>query len=188
MNYFRKIFCNDNDKPDYVTITKIIATSDTKSFSEVQDDKGARYLMANRDINRGDRGSGDMQKGDLKKWDSTYETLVYGEFGKSNPSPGVLKHTKNEIDKVYTERNYGIQLAAKYAILAGYKAGIRHGTQNDDWPVIAMELPNGEEVAWHIPKHEILLNKCDSYQNPWDGHSTEEKHQRIHDFCLNHMS
>lgn len=54
----------------------------------------------------------------------------------------------------------------------GHKVGIRIDPQEPEWPVVFIELPTGQ-VSWHVPQHDM----------PWDGHTTEEKYQRIKEYC-----
>ena len=68
---------------------------------------------------------------------------------------------------------YGLVLKALYlANELGYESGIRIDPSEPDWPVVYIELPTGQ-VSWHMP--------CHKYE--WDGHSTEEKYERIRSFC-----
>lgn len=64
---------------------------------------------------------------------------------------------------------YGLVLKAMYlANVLGHEVGIRIDPYEPNWPVVYIELPAGQ-VSWHMPKHD----------RPWDGHNTEEKHERI---------
>ena len=67
------------------------------------------------------------------------------------------------------ETRYGLVLEAIAAAhRAGLEVGFRCDTNEPDWPVAYIELPSGQ-VSWHVPQHA----------RPWDGHSTQEKYQRI---------
>lgn len=90
--------------------------------------------------------------------------------------PEVLA-TIEEYDTDYTER-YSLVIAAIYiAHEAGYPAGfgIDHesGPDMDGYRVVAyVELPTGQ-VSWHMPEHPTA----------WDGHTTEQKYERIRSFA-----
>ena len=51
-----------------------------------------------------------------------------------------------------------------------------------DWPVLMIDLPTGQ-VGWHLPRAEVL-GDWPSYEGSWDGHSLEEKRDRIERFIL----
>lgn len=69
----------------------------------------------------------------------------------------------------YALRNDLVLTALSYARAAGLKAGIRLDPKLPEWPVVFIELPTGQ-VSWHLPQHG----------EAWDGHSTEEKYERVH--------
>lgn len=67
---------------------------------------------------------------------------------------------------------YGLVFAAiTHALACGFSAGIRLDPDEPEWPVAYIEMPTGQ-LSWHFPQHPIA----------WDGHSTEEKYRRIHEF------
>ena len=64
---------------------------------------------------------------------------------------------------------YKLVLEAMYvANMLDYPTGIRIDPNEPEWPVVYIELPTGQ-VSWHMPQHS----------EEWDGHSTEEKFERI---------
>lgn len=74
-------------------------------------------------------------------------------------------------DEKYVPR-YGLILqAVAYAHGLGLQAGFRFDPAEAEWPVAFIELPTGQ-VSWHLPQHPVA----------WDGHTTEEKYQRIRRF------
>ncbi len=84
------------------------------------------------------------------------------------------------INEVYTERNKVIALAAKLALMQGYKAW--KVPTVDDWPLVFIELPLAQ-LSWHIPIAEIDLFDFLPYgDNTWDGHSTADKYNRLERF------
>lgn len=71
----------------------------------------------------------------------------------------------------YEERNRVIIKAVGLALLSGFAAGFRIDPKEPEWPAAFIELPTGQ-VSWHIPQHV----------KAWDGHTTEEKYERIRRF------
>lgn len=92
------------------------------------------------------------------------------------------KRLNELLESVYRDRNNIVQLLAKILDMQDRKAGIRVGTENDDWPVVAMDLPYpvSKQIAWHIPKDQIMIDSV--YKDPYDGHTNEEKEKYIRDF------
>jgi hypothetical protein len=74
-------------------------------------------------------------------------------------------------DQDYALRNGFVISAMRQAHIVGLPVGIRIDPEEPEWPVVFIELPTGQ-VSWHIPQHGI----------PWDGHTTEEKFERIRRF------
>ena len=76
---------------------------------------------------------------------------------------------KEADDRKDYDRRFGYILQAMYlARELGYSAGFRIDLDCLHWPVAFIELPTGQ-VSWHMPEHEIA----------WDGHTNEEKYNRI---------
>ena len=92
----------------------------------------------------------------------------------------------SELQKLYTERNKVIALAARLAVDNGYKAGIGKDKSETDpkWQnVVYIELPNVGQVSWHVPLEELhLFSFLGVYTEPFDGHTTEQKYKRIESF------
>lgn len=74
-------------------------------------------------------------------------------------------------DADYDTRYTLVLQAVFLARVLGYQTGFRIDPDNTDWPVAFIELPTGQ-VSWHMPQHPMT----------WDGHSTEEKYDRIKEF------
>lgn len=77
-----------------------------------------------------------------------------------------------EARATYNVRNDLIWHAIVFARIAGYEVGIRIDPLQPEWPVVFIELPNGQ-ISWHMPQHVHL----------WDNHTTEQKWERIEEFC-----
>ena|SRR5690348_10523945 len=74
-------------------------------------------------------------------------------------------------DTAYEERYKLVLDAVATAAYLGLRAGFRIDPDEPEWPCAYIELPTGQ-VSWHMPQHPVA----------WDGHSTEEKYQRIRRF------
>lgn len=85
---------------------------------------------------------------------------------------GVDGGNLDRVQELYARRNQSILVALGSAAMLGWECGVGIDPQEPDWPVVYIQLPTGQ-VSWHIT----------SYDKPYDGHSTEEKYQRIADFC-----
>lgn len=89
---------------------------------------------------------------------------------------------QRQLDMVYTDRANAVQLAARLAMMVpGCEAGVRTDDLDPNWPVVAIRLADGKEMAWHIRADDLVLTN--PYTHPYDGHTDEEKAQRIKDFC-----
>jgi len=100
--------------------------------------------------------------------------------------PIIDERISQEIDtrnKAYAERNMCIALIARLAEMLGYNVGMkRHEGEDweDDWRhVIFIDLPTGQ-LSWHLHDSEMEnFPGIVPYLKEWDGHTTEEKYQRI---------
>lgn len=79
-----------------------------------------------------------------------------------------------KVQQLYTERNNCAIAAAKFAVMAGLKAG--RGLDNnpavgDEWRhIVYIDLPNGMQVSYHIaPANVPLLDGLPPYYGKWDG-------------------
>ncbi len=72
----------------------------------------------------------------------------------------------------FRARNAQIYRALSLATALGYPAGIRLDPAESTWPVVYIELPDAGQVSWHVPAHD----------QPWDGHTTTDKYDRIRQF------
>ncbi len=86
------------------------------------------------------------------------------------------------LDSVYVDRNLLAQLVAALARKAGLHVGIAEDGTEPAWPVIYIDLPTGQ-VSWHISQDELVI-QLSTYTQKWDGHSVEEKRERIRQFLL----
>lgn len=90
---------------------------------------------------------------------------------------------------VYAERAHLVALLAQiYPSYWDYS-----DPEYPDWPVVYVELPTGQ-ASWHISPDDWWIFACVPRKHgaPWDGHTTEDKYQRIRDLIMdmerNHTS
>jgi hypothetical protein len=98
-------------------------------------------------------------------------------------------------DGAYSERDRCIAMMAKMAQILGLRCGLGKHDPNDaswdqDWMnivYIEFPAPDGRSVqtSWHVHDSEMhLFERLPSYDKPWDGHTTDEKYQRMADICM----
>ncbi len=88
---------------------------------------------------------------------------------------------KNELEKVYKDRNMAVLLAASYARRAGDTVGVRE--DDPEWPIIAFQLPDGRgEVSWHLPQADLPEGISMESAPAWDGYTKEACHARVQEF------
>lgn len=94
--------------------------------------------------------------------------------------------TQAKIEDVYTERNIAVALALSLAVKLNYDINIHVEMDEPDWIVVFITLPTGQ-TSWHIPRTEYRAYFPDyapvAMGNPWDGHTTEQKNERIQTFA-----
>ena len=83
----------------------------------------------------------------------------------------------NSKEDAYFDRNQAVMAMAKLAIQQCYTVGVTYDPDLPDWPVLTIDLPNGQ-VGWHIPKNE-LVGQWPEYEKQWDGHDLQEKRERL---------
>lgn len=90
-------------------------------------------------------------------------------------------------DAAYAERDKCLVLTALMAQRLGLKVGIGIDpkAQTSDWEsILFIDLPAGQ-VSWHIHASETsMFYFVGAYDGEWDGHTTEEKYQRVLEPCL----
>ena len=87
----------------------------------------------------------------------------------------------SDLNAVYSERNKLIALVAKQAIALGHQAGLlQDGDAAAPWQhVVVIDLPSGQ-VSWHIHDNELYwFAFLGAYEQAWDGHTTEQKYNRV---------
>ncbi len=86
------------------------------------------------------------------------------------------------LDDAYFDRNQAVMAMAKLAMLHGYTVGLHTDPDEPEWPVLMIELPEGQ-IGYHLPKNEII-GEWPVYDKEWDGHSLDEKRARIDKFII----
>src|SRR5690606_7134294 len=91
----------------------------------------------------------------------------------------------NLLNTVYTERSRVVAGLARAVIAAGGLAGLATDPAEPDWPVVLIDLPGYGQVSWHVPKQEAetLFAFLGAYPGTYDGHSTEERYERLAAFA-----
>ncbi len=91
-----------------------------------------------------------------------------------------IEELTQEKNGAYTERNALVALLTKL-----FPSHMMHHEESDlqwedDWRnIVCVVLPTGQ-ACWHIHDSEVkLFNHLQHKDNNWDGHTTEEKYQRI---------
>ena len=92
---------------------------------------------------------------------------------------------QKKVNDAYAERDKCVYAVAALAEKLGYPVGMAKHPDNDvDWDddwmnIVSIELPTGQ-VTWHIHDDEMpYFERFPKIGNQWDGHSTEEKYQRV---------
>lgn len=86
-------------------------------------------------------------------------------------------------DAAYLERNQCVALIARMALALGYHAGLKRTNiegWSEDWHgCVYIDLPNGQ-ASWHYhDSHAHLFEGLPAYEGSWDGHTTEQKYERL---------
>jgi len=93
-----------------------------------------------------------------------------------------LAESEKRLSVAYAERNLVAQLAAHFADELDLPVWWGVDPAEPDWPVLYIEGPTGQ-LSWHMPKPEAIGRYSDPgsrlVEKRWDGHTTEEKDDRI---------
>jgi hypothetical protein len=96
-------------------------------------------------------------------------------------------HYRQRKDDAYYERNRVVAAFARLALTAGYRAGTARTAiegWSEDWHgCVYIEGPWGQ-ASWHFRDSQAhLFAGLPPYDNPYDGHTTEEKYERLNVFA-----
>lgn len=84
----------------------------------------------------------------------------------------------NSKEEAYIDRNLVVQGFARLVIENGFLVGVKK--TDPEWPIIYVELPTGQ-ISYHIPAKELVVD-LPEFDATWDGHSLEEKRDRLKAF------
>lgn len=98
---------------------------------------------------------------------------------------GLVAELQREIERVterkdgaYLERNQVVQALSK-CFPAGVARTAIEGWSEDWHGCVYIDLPTGQ-VSWHFHDSQAnLFEHLPPYTKPWDGHTTEEKYERL---------
>lgn len=88
------------------------------------------------------------------------------------------------LDQLYEER---AKILVAFALLCktiGHRVGFRDDPKTPGWPVLFIDLPEGQ-VSWHFSAEmrEGIAGEIGVYLDEWDGHTTEQKYERLAAFA-----
>lgn len=150
-------------------------------------------LLKTRYVRGTGYGSGPAPKGITVSGnpDYTYTTGVMNRGmanQETNSREGLqrdLVATRAAKDGAYRKRNHVLALLAHVAHDYGWRVGVGQHPESDitwemDWrTILFIDLPTGQ-ASWHFHDSEAhLLEGLPMYPGAWDGHTTEEKYQRV---------
>jgi hypothetical protein len=85
-------------------------------------------------------------------------------------------------DRAYLERNKLVALLSK-VFPSGKKKTAIEGWSEDWHGCVYIDLPTGQ-ASWHYHDSQAsLFEHLPLYQGAWDGHTTDEKYERIQSFA-----
>ena len=119
-----------------------------------------------------------------------YEHIEFEED--ENGKMVYYEDAKEELNKVYNERNRVVAALANAMLLLGYDV-YRTKTEIEGWDpewynCVYISLPTGQ-ASWHYHDDEKeLFDFIIKRDVEWDGHSTEEKYERLNDFAHENYS
>ncbi len=94
-----------------------------------------------------------------------------------------IKKLKSEKDGAYSERNKLVSLISKIFPSSLGRHEDSDTSWNDDWRwIVYVNIPTGQ-CSWHIHDDDLPMFSHLKRENvKWDGHTTEEKYDRISRF------
>jgi hypothetical protein len=96
-----------------------------------------------------------------------------------------IERLRAQKDAAYSERNHLVALLAALADDRGWRVGTAMHPEADaswdaDWrTIVFIDSPCGQ-LSWHLHDSERrLVSALPAYAGTWDGHTTEQKYQRV---------
>ena len=101
-----------------------------------------------------------------------------------------IQELEKQKNQAYAERNKVVAALAHILAKQYINVGVaKHQGEDweDDWRnVLVIDLPDQGQITWHFHDSEQCLldgfNDWPDYQ--WDGHTTEEKYERLLEYAL----
>ncbi len=98
--------------------------------------------------------------------------------------PDESAQLRQQKDAAYTERDRLVHALTK--VFPSYLC--RHDDADKEWDadwrwIVVVDLPTGQ-ASWHIHDSERPWFDLEILENSWDGHTTEEKYQRLFDLPI----
>lgn len=128
-----------------------------------------------------------LERAALRAEDEIHDGDMFGAFLRSlipsdSALPALLAAEREDAeaarDSAYAERNQLVAALAK-VFPAGTASTAIEGWDPEWHNCVYIDLPTGQ-VSWHYHDREShLFAHLPRYTKPWDGHSTEEKYQRL---------
>ena len=115
---------------------------------------------------------------DLKEWAESYDAVEVGADGVLYAAINRIEALKQVRDDAYRERNTLVAFLSHF-----YPAGMK-ATQIAGWDeawhnCVYIDLPTGQ-ASWHVHINDMhLFNHLGAYDGDWDGHSNEDKYERL---------
>jgi hypothetical protein len=104
----------------------------------------------------------------------------YGEWVRADDAFDRIKELEKQKDSAYTERNKLVAALSKL-----YPASLGKHDENDlswdrDWlSIVFIRTPHGQ-LSWHLHDSDMpLFAHLELGTEVWDGHTTDEKYERL---------
>lgn len=82
----------------------------------------------------------------------------------------VIDEKQNKTDAIYSERNLLAIAFCKMALKLGWNAGKANPLSLGEWPLVYVDLPDGNQISWHIAETEQwALEGLPNYNRQWNG-------------------
>lgn len=101
-----------------------------------------------------------------------------------------LAEVEKAKNAAYSERNQCVAALARTLLTLGFNVGRAiHPIEDTEWEsdwrnILYIDLPMGQ-VSWHFHDSEAhLIERFPEYDEPWDGHSANDKYKRLKPFPI----
>lgn len=106
---------------------------------------------------------------------SDYEEYDSGPFCKHFSDPSDCEECREEarVRDVYSERAELVAYLTRH-----HEWHWSYDEKTPEWPIICIHTREGQ-MSWHISQDDAHLFGAATTHNDWDGHSSEEKYDRL---------